>query len=144
MTFRKILIAADQGPAAARAVATGIDLARALGADLALIHVYEPLVAYGTEAGLPAGEVAALAKAEGQQLFDELRRHHALGPEVKEFMKPGHAAETIVKTAKSWHADLIVIGSHGRGGVPRMLLGSVAEAVMRHAACPVLVIRHNS
>lgn len=46
-----------------------------------------------------------------------------------------------VNAAKEWPADLIVIGSHGRGGVKRALLGSVAEGVMRHAPCPVLVVR---
>ncbi|MGE5112215.1 MAG: universal stress protein [Acidobacteriaceae bacterium] len=47
----------------------------------------------------------------------------------------------MVKAANEWPADLIVIGSHGRGGVERLLLGSVAESVTRHAACPVLVVR---
>jgi nucleotide-binding universal stress UspA family protein len=46
-----------------------------------------------------------------------------------------------VNAAKEWPADVIVIGSHGRAGVTRVLLGSVAEAVMRHAPCPVLVVR---
>jgi nucleotide-binding universal stress UspA family protein len=46
-----------------------------------------------------------------------------------------------VRAAKAWPADLIVIGSHGRAGIVRTLLGSVAEGVMRHASCPVLVVR---
>jgi universal stress protein A len=53
----------------------------------------------------------------------------------------GKPAAEIVNAAKEWPADVIVIGSHGRAGVTRVLLGSVAEAVMRHAPCPVLVVR---
>jgi nucleotide-binding universal stress UspA family protein len=64
-----------------------------------------------------------------------------LQPAPLEFIHVGKTATEIVKAAKDWSADLIVIGSHGRGGVDRLLLGSVAEAVMRHAACPVLVVR---
>jgi universal stress protein A len=52
-----------------------------------------------------------------------------------------HPAAEIVKAVKEWPANLIVIGSHGRGGIQRAVLGSVAEAVMRHAPCPVMVIK---
>jgi nucleotide-binding universal stress UspA family protein len=65
----------------------------------------------------------------------------SLPPSVLEFLPVGDPSIEIVKAAREWPADLIVIGSHGRQGVSRMLLGSVAEAVTRHAPCPVLVIR---
>jgi len=60
---------------------------------------------------------------------------------VLEFTEVGNPASEIVKAAKDWPADLIVIGSHGRGGLTRALMGSVAEGVMRQAPCPVLVAR---
>jgi nucleotide-binding universal stress UspA family protein len=60
---------------------------------------------------------------------------------VLEFVPVGDAASEIAKAAEDWPADLIVIGSHGRGGIRRALLGSVAEGVMRQASCPVLVVR---
>ena len=56
-------------------------------------------------------------------------------------MQIGSPVGEVVKAAKDWPADLIVIGSHGRGGIRRALLGSVAEGVMRQAPCPVLVVR---
>jgi universal stress protein A len=56
----------------------------------------------------------------------------------------GKPASAIVKAAPDWPADVIVIGSHARGGVSRLLLGSVAEAVMCHAPCPVLDVRAHS
>ena len=59
----------------------------------------------------------------------------------REFIHVGKPASEIIRTAKEWPTDIIVIGSHGRHGIQRALLGSVAEAVMRHAPCPVLVIR---
>jgi len=58
-----------------------------------------------------------------------------------EFLPVGHAASEIIKAAREWPADLIVVGSHGRGGVDRVVLGSVAEAVVRRAPCPVRVKR---
>jgi nucleotide-binding universal stress UspA family protein len=63
----------------------------------------------------------------------------ALPPSALQFVRTGAPAEAIVRTAKEWPADLIV--SHGRTGVRRALLGSVAEGVMRSAPCPVLVVR---
>ena len=65
----------------------------------------------------------------------------SLGAPPLEFLAIGAPVEEIVKAAQDWPADMIVIASHGRSGVRRLLLGSVAEGVMRHAACPVLVVR---
>ncbi|HEX4180354.1 MAG TPA: universal stress protein, partial [Caulobacteraceae bacterium] len=60
---------------------------------------------------------------------------------AESFTPEGHPAEEIVAAAQAWSADLIVIGSHGRSALTQVLLGSVAEAVMRNAPCPVLVVR---
>jgi nucleotide-binding universal stress UspA family protein len=60
-------------------------------------------------------------------------------PRCGVFGRPHAPATRIVELAKQWPADLIVMGSHGRGGVQRMLRGSVAEQVMRHAPCPILI-----
>ncbi|TMH64089.1 MAG: universal stress protein [Betaproteobacteria bacterium] len=58
-----------------------------------------------------------------------------------QFLRRGAPASEILSVAKEWRADLIVVGTHGQGGVARLLVGSVAEAVLRHAICPVLVSR---
>ena len=141
MSFRRILVAVDESAFAARAADVGFELARSLGVELALIHVVDPSLVAAPESGIPAGELVALAQQDGKRLLAAFGQRAALQPAPLEFIHVGKPAAEIVKAAKDWPADLIVIGSHGRGGVQRLLLGSVAEAVMRHAACPVLVVR---
>mgnify|MGYP001313577204 CR=1 FL=1 len=142
MSFRKILIAVDESAFAARAADIGFDLARSLGAEVAIIHVVDPsVVAYAPEGGPPAGELVTLAQQDGKKLLAALGQRAALQPVPLELIHVGKTVTEIVKAAKEWPAELIVIGSHGRGGVERLLLGSVAEGVMRHAVCPVLVVR---
>ncbi len=142
MSFRKILVAVDESAFAARAADVGFDLARSLGAEVAIIHVVDPsVVAYAPEGGIPAGELVTLAQQDGKRLLSAFCERAALQAAPRAFIHVGKPAAEVVKAARDWPADLIVVGSHGRGGVERLLLGSVAEAVMRHAACPVLVVR---
>jgi nucleotide-binding universal stress UspA family protein len=83
----------------------------------------------------------AQAKRDSKRLLAGFRKRLSLPVSTLEFAPTGTPAAAIVGTAKEWSADLIVIASHGRAGVARALLGSVAEGVMRNAPCPVLVIR---
>ena len=76
-----------------------------------------------------------------KRLLSGFRDRLSLPPSALEFVQSGIPGPTIVQKAKEWPADLIVIASHGRFGVPRALLGSVAEEVIRNAPCPVLVVR---
>lgn len=141
MGFRKVLIAVDNEPVAAHAADVGVELACSLAADVALIHVIDAVPAYGADTGISPSELAAKAEQEGKTLMAGFRERLPLQPSALEFVVSGSPSDEIVKAAKEWPADLIVIGSHGRGGVQRALLGSVAEGVMRHAPCPVLAIR---
>jgi nucleotide-binding universal stress UspA family protein len=140
MLFGKILIAVDSAPIAAHAADVGCELARLAGAEVALIHVIDPELVNAADTGIQPAVFAASAKDEARKLIDAIRLHLPQG-NTREFVEIGGAASEIVKAAKDWPADLIVIGSHGRSGLKRALLGSVAEAVMRHAPCPVLVVR---
>lgn len=139
MTIRKILIAVDGEPLAAHAAELGMELASALGGEIAFVHAIEPGLEQAP--GIAPVDLIVEAQREGSLLIDRLRRLAPQSPAALEFIHVGKPAHEIVRTAKSWPADLIVIGSHGRHGIKRALLGSVAEEVMRHAPCPVLVVR---
>lgn len=141
MSFRRILIAVDGSPLAAQAADVAIELARSLGGEVALIHAIDPALNVSPESGVPADELMKLAMQDGKRLLAEFSSRATLKSPPLEFVQVGKPATEIVKAAKEWPADAIVIGSHGRGGVTRLLLGSVAEGVMRHAPCPVLVVR---
>ena len=141
MSFRKILVAVESEPVAAHAADVGAELARALGAEMAFVHVVDSSLGYPTDIGVPPNELIALAKQEAKKLVNDFRQRLSPQSAALEFIPVGGPATEIVNAAKEWPADLIVIGSHGRGGLQRALLGSVAEGVMRHAPCPVMVVR---
>jgi nucleotide-binding universal stress UspA family protein len=139
VSIRKILIAVDEQPASVRAGEVGADLARSLGGEVALIHVGDPGIMGDT--GMSPVEFAARVKQESERLLAGFHERLSLPPATLRFAQSGAPAPTIIRAAKEWPADLIVIASHGRTGVSRALLGSVAEGVMRNAPCPVLVVR---
>jgi nucleotide-binding universal stress UspA family protein len=141
MNFRRVLIAVDESSIAAYAAQMGIDLARSLGAEIAFIHVLESPSISTPEPGMPEDERALAAERAATRLLADLRARFPAGKEAPQFTPQGEPGEEIVSAAQDWQADLIVIGSHGRRGLTRALVGSVAEAVMRHAPCPVLVVR---
>lgn len=141
MVFRKILIAVDSEPIAAHAADVGAELARLTGAEVAFIHVIEPELVNPADRGIQPATLIASAKDEARKLIGDFRNRLSQPSSALEFVQIGSPQTEIANAAKDWPADLVVIGSHGRGGVRRALLGSVAESVMRHAPCPVLVVR---
>jgi nucleotide-binding universal stress UspA family protein len=141
VVFRKILIAVDSEPIAAHAVDIGAEIARLAGAEMAFIHVIDPALLNAADTGVQPAVFTASAKEEARKLINDFRKSLRQELAALEFVQIGTPLTEIVNAAKDWPADLIVIGSHGRGGVKRALLGSVAEGVMRNAPCPVLVVR---
>jgi nucleotide-binding universal stress UspA family protein len=141
MGFKRILIPIDGSPVSFHAAKVGVELAQALDAEVATLFVVEPPVAYSGEIGIPAGELLQLTERDDEAIVEALRQHVVLPPAASHLVRVGHPADVIDKTSADWAADLIVIGSHGRSGLGRVLLGSVAEAVLRRAPCPVLVVR---
>ena len=140
MSFRRILIALDDSAIAAHAAEVGIELAASLKAQAALVYVVDPAPALQTDSGIPAAEWAATLKREAQ-VFLAATAQRAGQPPAWQFLREGKPADQILAAAREWEADVIVIGTHGRSGVSRLVLGSTAESVVRHASCPVLVIK---
>ena len=136
----RVLIALNNEPLAVHAADVGIQLTRSLKAELGFVYVIGEPSEIGADGGVSAEETIKTAKEDGKELIAAICQR---APELAalEFMPIGRAAVEIVKAAKDWPANLIVIGSHGRRGIQRAVLGSVAEAVMRHAPCPVMVVK---
>jgi len=141
MPFQKVLIAVDSDAVAMHAAEVGVELARAVGGQVGLISVIDRSAADAAAPEMPRDELLAEAREHAAGVIAEWIPKLEPGPSAVTFSPEGLPAEEIVKAAQSWPADLIVIGSHGRGGLGRVFLGSVAEAVMHHAPCPVLVVR---
>ncbi len=142
MNFKRILIAVDDSVYGAHAANTGIAMAGAMGAEVAFVSVVDPsFVTANSDSGVPADQLLASAEREVKQVLVAYRERAKTSPPALEFLEKGKPAERIVAVAKAWPADMIVIGTHGRGTVGRLLLGSVAEGVLHHAHCPVVIVR---
>jgi nucleotide-binding universal stress UspA family protein len=139
----KILCPIDFSEGSREAVRQALELARDSGGSVTLFHGYAlPVTAVGEVATVSAASLERLDQETDAALAawrDEIYRPG--GPEIRIAKGLGSGPDTIVRHAADHHFDLVVIGTHGRTGVKRVLLGSVAEAVVRRAPCPVLVVR---
>jgi nucleotide-binding universal stress UspA family protein len=142
--IRRILFASDFSRGSRPALASAVELARALKAEILLIHTLVPIVPedgmYATYVDWGSLERATREAAETQ--IDRLAtmvRKRGIG--VTTLLASGNAADQIVRTAKAKKAGLIVMGTHGRTGLSRLVMGSVAMRVMSSASCPVVTVR---
>ena len=145
-TFTKILVPLDFSPHAERAFSYATTLAQRFGASLGLVHVVEdPFVAgaWGHEAYVPNVDelFQGLVASAERQLARLKQSTIALGVTVETAVITGTPARAIVEHAKEGGFDLVVMGTHGRTGLSHVVLGSVAERVVRAAPCPVLTVR---
>jgi len=146
VTLKKVLVATDFGEASAAALRYGRAIATAFGAKLHLLHVTEDLALSafsGVEgyATFPAEIQEDMDRAERQQteaLLTENDRRWLNAEAVT--ITSERTAATIVDYARGNAVDLIVVGTHGRGALARLMMGSVAERVVRTAPCPVLTV----
>lgn len=146
MNIRTILLPTDFSDCASHALPAATSLARLVNARLICLHVVEPVVpSVGwtpVAEPLPVADISAQLEASAAQELPKIARGEACaGLEVEDLIVRGEAAAEIVRVAKEKQVDLIVISSHGRTGLGRILFGSTAEEVVRHAPCPVLVVK---
>jgi nucleotide-binding universal stress UspA family protein len=141
MAFTRILIAVDTSEIGVHAALVGLELASALGAQVAFIHVIGP--ALSDDAWMPVASLELTLRPDSEitQVLESLAGRVPIPKDATKFAPVGDPVDSIVGAARGWPADLVVVGSHGRDGLGRVLLGSVAEGVVRHAPCPVLVVR---
>jgi nucleotide-binding universal stress UspA family protein len=139
--LNSVLVAFDFGEMSQQVLVYGQSLTRSFGGRLHVLHVADVIATTGSQLypdhpGDPEMRAEALALKHLRSLVPD-------GSATLAVRISASPANAIVEYARSIHADAIVVGTHGRDGVPRILMGSVAELVVRHAPCPVLVVRPN-
>lgn len=143
--FKQILLASDGSEASAHAARMAIDLARVHGAALTLIYVVDPYPYLGIGEANPMGFQAYMSAAQeiATRVFAQVGELATqAGVKLKtELIENVQAHKGIIETADAAGADLVVLGSHGRSGIERLVLGSVASKVVAQSTRPVLVTR---
>jgi nucleotide-binding universal stress UspA family protein len=137
----KILIAVD-GSDFSEAAVREVVKTRPKDAQIQVIHVLEPLPVVESWAAIDWQQVLQDQRKEAEGFVAEAARTlRDAGFTVTTAVEDGIAKSVIVEAAGQWHADLVVVGSHGRKGLARFLLGSVSEGVARYSPCSVLIVR---
>ena len=137
---QKVLLATDLSEASTAATEQALELASRLEANLLVVSVIDPgsLLLPGGRYNARMDQVRDRREQVAQALVERGRN---AGVPVSFLVWEGDPGDMIVEAAEAEHADMIVVGSHGRGAVGRFFLGSVSEFLVRHAPCPVLVVR---
>jgi nucleotide-binding universal stress UspA family protein len=145
--YQRILVPVDGSDASQHALRTAIDLARRFGASLRLVHVLEDaayLAGYDPT-GAAAGELYKATRDSGERILQQAAdtvRAAGLQAETLFVDQFGdRLPDAVAEAARAWPADLVVVGTHGRRGLSRLMLGSGAEQIIRSAPVPVLVAR---
>jgi len=150
--FKKVLIALDYDPTAQKVASTGFSMANSMNAEVTLLHIISDPVYYASTAYSPIMGLSSemeifpmqLDNIEGlkevsQHFLEKFKRH--LGDEtIKTLVEEGDFASTILKTAKSIHADVIVMGSHSKKWLENIVMGSVTGNVLRHTTIPLFIV----
>lgn len=150
--MKKILIAIDYNPTAQNIAQTGYSLAKSMNAEVTLLHVvadytyyssldYSPILGFDSFSNLgmiQTNTVAELQTAAGDYL--QKMKDFLGGETIKTLVKDGDSGDAILDAAKETNADVIVMGSHSRHGLDKILMGSVAEKVLRNSKIPLFII----
>jgi nucleotide-binding universal stress UspA family protein len=146
MEIRSILLPTDFSDCASYALSYATSLARQFSARIICVHVIEPVVPAvgytGMAEPLPLADISEQLETSAERELPKIAGcEECRGLELEEVIAHGDAASEIVRVAREHDVDLIIISSHGRTGLGRILFGSTAESVVRHAHCPVLVVK---
>jgi universal stress protein A len=141
--LKNVLVPIDFSEFSRRALEYALPLAEKFGAKIILVHVVEPAF-YPENTMIPVEteDLNTIMLQEGQKMLDQLGTEK-IKPEIdsQKTVAIGRPYNEIISTAESVQADLIIMATHGYTGLKHMLMGSTAERVVRHAPCPVLVVR---
>jgi nucleotide-binding universal stress UspA family protein len=150
--MKKILIAMDYNPTAKNIAETGYALAKSMNAEITLLHVvadytyyssldYSPIMGFDSFSNLGMLQTNTVTELQSaaQEYLEKIKAH--LGdPAIKTIVKDGDSGDAIIDAAKELNVDVIVMGSHSRRGLEKILMGSVAEKVLRNSRIPLFII----
>ncbi len=144
--FKRILVPVDGSHTSTLGLQQAVKMAREQDAKLRVISIIDDLaIAQNFDANFDTGFLFEELKAAGRRAITNataLMQRHRIKAETALFETTGkRVADVIVRDAAKWKADVIVMGTHGRRGINRLMLGSDAETVLRNAHCPVLMVR---
>jgi nucleotide-binding universal stress UspA family protein len=137
--MKKILIAVDNGPTSEKVASNASLLGKKLNAEIALVSIVDTDFLM-TDGGITPKEMADSIKNDYKKIQQMLIEKVFKNNKVWTFVEEGSPSEAILKIAKEWEADIIVLGTHGRTGLSHILMGSVAEKVIRHSTIPLFII----
>ncbi len=141
LSIKKILVGTDFSSHSEKAVAYAVGLAKQFEASIILVHVIESFGYSVTDSMTVVGHDKALT-VTAKALLDNLKKELVeQGISVKSHLADGSPYRELIDKAEAEAVDLIVVGTHGRSGVEHLLIGSVAEKIVRAASCPVLTVR---
>lgn len=150
--MKKILIALDYNPTAERIAKTGYEMAKSMNAEVTLLHViadytyyssldYSPIMGFDQFSNLGAVQMDSVTELENAASEYLEKTKTFLGdPSIKILVKDGDSGDAIIEAAKNLGVDIIVLGSHSRRGLDKILMGSVAEKVLRRSKIPLFII----
>lgn len=141
-TFKRVVIALDDSAFAEPLAKTALKLVQQLQAEAAILSVIDTRALLGTE-GLSGSEAVTLERSAAAENLEVIIKNVFPDYPVSHYVEEGEPAEKILSFASAWSADMIIVGTHGRKGLARLLLGSVAENVSRHSSIPVIIIPVN-
>jgi len=146
MVYKRIFVPVDGSPTSIAGLNEALRLARNQKAKLRLIHIVDQRMVFSTvETGMNIDPVLDALKSGGERILEraaKLAASRGVRPETEMNENAAHrVADVIVARARRWRADLIVMGTHGRRGVNRLVLGSDADLVVRNSPVPVLLVR---
>ena len=148
--MKKILIALDYNPSAQKVAGLGYELSSAMNATAILLHVisdityytslnYSPIMGFDSfSSAIETDNIDELTK--GAQNYLDKTKEHLNDKSIKTLVRSGNFSDTILDTASDMKADMIVMGTHSRRGLEKILMGSVAESVLHHSTIPVFII----
>ncbi|MET4081295.1 nucleotide-binding universal stress UspA family protein [Pedobacter sp. UYP30] len=141
MKNERILIVADDSPSSLKAIKYGFYLAGRFAAKIALIGVVDEALAIGdVDAGIFPETAELKMKKFREDFLNHVVKDYANGIDAELFTPEGNVKDTVLDLAREWEATMIVAGSHGRKGLNRLLMGSVAEGILRDSKVPVVVV----